>query len=319
MPIHDSSYAARHLLKNGHFQTIFPTFFRRLPLLEYTRERIETPDGDFLDLDWFRNRSRNLAILSHGMEGSSYSQYIIGMAAYLKASGWDSLAWNFRGCSGEFNRKIRFYHSGASDDLATVVRHAIASGRYEKICLIGYSMGGNITLKYLGEQSRQAPGIISKAVTFGVPCDLRSSVMQLAKRRNSLYMRRFLKSLGIKMRQKASLFPDLVSLEGYNKIRNFIEFDQRYTAPIHGFGSAEEYWSACSSKRFLNQIETPALIVNALDDPFLGKACFPYEEARKNRFLTLETPRYGGHIGFISFNKDGVYWSEKRAIEFLSS
>jgi uncharacterized protein len=315
--IEKSSYLPPPFFGNGHLQTLYPNLCRRVRGIVYRRERIPTPDGDFLDLDWSRVGSRKLVIVSHGLEGSSVRPYVLGMVRAFNATGWDAAAWNFRGCSGEPNRKLRFYHSGATEDLETVVEHVRCDPTYRKIALVGFSLGGNITLKYLGERGKDAAAAVFGAVAFSVPCDLRSGAIKMARRANALYMRRFIRMLHDKIRDKMRLFPGEIDDRNYGSVRSFKEFDARYTARLHGFASAEDYWTRASSKPFLPKIKVPTLLVNALDDPFLGPPCYPCEEARKNPFFFLETPPFGGHVGFVAFNGEDRYWSEKRAVEFL--
>ncbi|NUM79287.1 alpha/beta fold hydrolase [bacterium] len=312
-----STYVPPFLFSNGHIQSIYPTLFRKVKSVSYTRERIDTPDGDFIDIDWLKNGSGRLAILSHGLEGNTDRAYMHGMARALSGQGWDALAWNFRGCSGEMNRQLRFYHSGATEDLDAVVQHAIRTDRYDAIVMIGFSMGGNLTLKYIGERGEALPPPIQRAVAFSVPCDLKSSAIEMAKKTNQIYMKRFLRLLHEKVRAKMQQFPEKIDDENFETIRDFQGFDDRYTAPLHGFEDAEDYWAKASCKSFLKNIRIPSLLVNAQNDPFLGKECFPYEAAAANSNFFLEVPRSGGHVGFIRFNSDGMYWSEKRAMEFI--
>ena len=287
--------------------------------IRYQRQRIATPDQDFLDLDWSRIGSKKLAILSHGLEGSSQSHYVFGMVRALNMSGWDALAWNFRGCSGEPNRTVRFYNSGATEDLQAVISEAIAQAMYSEIALVGFSLGGNLALKYLGEQGDGIHPLIKRTVTFSVPCDLAASVGELAKPSNRIYMKRFLAVLHQKVKAKMKIVPRQINDDGYEQMKDFKDFDNRYTAPLHGFKNADDYWHKCSCKSFLKAITIPALIINAKDDPFLASSCYPIEEATANPNLFLEMPGSGGHMGFISLNHGGQYWSESRAVEFLSS
>ena len=315
--IHHSSYTAPLMLRSGDLQTIYPTFLRKLSPALYTRERIDTPDEDFLDLDWSRIGSRKLVIISHGLEGNTHRPYMIGMSHMMNKRGWDALAWNYRGCSGETNRTLRMYHNGSIDDLHCVIQHALTTSHYDSIALIGFSLGGNLTLLYLGSMANQLDPRIQGAVAFSVPCDLRSGATQLAKTRNFFYMKQFLLSLHTKIKLKIQHMPGAINDNGFSRIRNFKGFDDQYTAPIHGFLNAEDYWQKCSSKRFLVSIPVPTLIVNAEDDPFLAAACYPIQQASFSPFVHLEMPRDGGHVGFVQFNKDGSYWSENRAAEFL--
>ena len=308
-----STYRPPWGLANGHLQTILPVLFRRVVPITRERERIETPDGDFLDLDWNRaHRSDSLVIITHGLEGNSTNASVQGMASAFHHAGWDSLAWNLRGCSGEMNRLLRTYHSGAWEDLQCVIEHA--AGEYQHIALVGFSIGGNLTLKYLGDRGSVIHPVIKGAVAFSVPCDLASSALVLESRVNSIYMNHFMRDLRRKIREKAATFPKGISMEGLDQIRTFREFDGTYTAPLNGFLSAEDYWARASSKPSLVGITVPTLLVNALNDPFLGAECFPREEAEANPHLFLELPESGGHLGFITLGLE--YWSETRAVEF---
>ncbi len=314
MPLIKSNYTSPFYLFNGHLQTIVPAIFYWGKKSPYTRERINTKDDDFLDIDWIQNGHKRLALISHGLEGSSSAPYMRRLADSLSANNWDVLCWNFRGCSGELNRQPTFYHSGFTSDLDDVVHHAAKTKAYNSIFLIGNSVGGNITLKYLGEQSANILPEVKKAVVFSVPCDLESCAIELAKRSNYVYMRRFLVSLKHKIREKAKLFPVYFDLAPLSSITNFFSFDAVYTAPMFGFKDVHDYYNRASSKPFLNDIKVPTLMVTAINDPFLGKACFPYDVARQHQMLYLETPKTGGHNGFPSL-KQG-YWPAKRAMAF---
>jgi uncharacterized protein len=312
-----SNYKAPFLLRNGHLQTIIPTLIRKLDNKFYQRERIETPDNDFLDVDWSKIGSYRIAILSHGLEGNSHRHYMVGMVKMLNRNGWDALAWNYRGCSGETNRKLRMYHNGSIDDLDCVVQHVLKSSMYQTIALIGFSLGGNLTLVYLGRNATVIDSRIQKAVVFSVPCDLRASASELSKLENTFYMTYFLVSLHAKIKAKMKVLPGQINDDQYHRIRNFKDFDNRYTAPIHGFKDAEDYWRKCSCSQFIPRIKIPTLIVNANDDPFLANGCYPVQESSNHKHVYLEMPSFGGHVGFVQFNEDKSYWSERRAIAFL--
>lgn len=292
---------------------------RRVEEVLYRRERITTPDGDFLDLDLSEIGSKKIVVIAHGLEGSSQSSYIRGMVRALNALGWDTLSWNFRGCSGEPNVTTRLYHSGVSDDLACVLAWIRQKASYSDVSLVGFSLGGNVILKYLGEKGRSAIDNIRSAVCFSVPCDLRSSAQRLACPTNRMFMKVFLRSLRAKIREKLERFPGLFSIDGLERIKDFVEFDRRFTAPIHGFRSAEEYWERCSSLPLLGRIMVPTLVVNAKDDPMLSPESFPLVEAHNNPNLFLESPDHGGHTGFCLGSAFGMFWSEERACEFLSA
>lgn len=311
----NSHYIAPLFYRNRHFHTIIPTLFRKVNGVSYRRERIETSDDDFLDLDWSRVGSDSLAIISHGLEGHSDRAYVKGMVRAMNGEGIDALAWNFRGCSGEANRQLRLYHNGAIDDLHTVITHV--AGDYRKIFLIGFSMGGNLSLLYLGKNEYQIPTVVKGCVTFSVPCDLTDASVALKRRENKIYMKRFLKLLREKVRMKQKQYPDQINDRHYDQLKNFKDFDDRYTAPLHGFDSAEDYWQKCSCRPWLSQIKVPSLIVNSLDDPFLIDGCYPVKECSDSCNVTLEMTRHGGHVGFVGRPKEQLYWSEKRAVTFI--
>ncbi|MBL7853335.1 MAG: alpha/beta fold hydrolase [Cyclobacteriaceae bacterium] len=303
-------------LFNGHAETIVPSLFRKVQGVVYSRERLELADGDFLDLDWLRNGQKRVAIISHGLEGSSDRHYVKSMARYLGQHGWDVLAWNCRSCSGEMNRLPRLYHHGATDDLSAVIDHARLK-HYDTVALVGFSMGGSLTLKYLGERGLNVPPEISAAVAFSVPCHLGSSARELDKPEKAFYRDRFLKKLKKKMIEKAARFPDLISVRHIDTIRTFADFDNAYTAPLHGFTHAEDFYQRASSGQYLAGIRKPVLIVNAENDPFLPKECYPVALAQQHDFVHLEMPTRGGHVGFSLHGKSHS-WMDERALGFLS-
>lgn len=307
-------YKVPRFFLSPHLETIYPALFRRVPGITYVRERIDTPDDDFLDLDWITKDFKELVIISHGLEGDSHRPYMRGMARAFSEAGSDVLAWNFRGCSGEMNRTLRFYHSGATDDLAHVIAHARSKG-YQKINLIGFSLGGNLTLKFLGEQGENAP--IHRAVAISVPLDLHSSSVQISTPGNFIYSRRFLRNLSLKIRKKAEQMPGKLDVSQLDAVNTLKDFDDIFTAPIHGFENAEDYYRKSSSLYFLKDIRIPTLILNAANDPFLSPACYPVNLLKDHPFVDLEIPNYGGHVGFTSFTPDKLYWSEKRALRFI--
>lgn len=309
------AYHPPALFFNGHLQTIYPALFRK-PVVSYQRERIDTPDGDFLDLDWASAGNRRVVILLHGLEGSSEGQYIKGLVNALQRRGWDALALNFRGCSGEPNRLLRTYHSGETSDLAQVIRHVEQQQQYEQIALVGFSLGGNVCLKYLGEQGANIPARIVAAAAVSVPCDLESSCYELAKPANHFYFRRFLKRLNKKVAAKQHLLP--APLPAVMQMKTFHEFDDAFTAPVHGFSGATDYYTRSSSRPFIPRIALPTLLINAWNDPFLSPACFPVAEAKENPAFTLVTPRNGGHVGFPLWRQNGEYWHEALLADFLS-
>jgi uncharacterized protein len=335
-------YRAPRILFNNHLETIYPALFRKVTEVVYQRERIPTPDQDFLDLDWlsrshlentlssriphyagFRDDkvemtppNNKLIIISHGLEGNSHRAYVKGMARIFYQHGYDVLAWNYRGCSEEMNRQLRFYHSGATDDLDVVVQHAASKG-YTEINLIGFSLGGNLTLKYAGEKGSAIAEQVNRIVTFSVPLHLHTSSIKIATSANGIYAKRFLKTLKHKVALKANLIPG-IDTQKLDRIKNLFEFDDAYTASLHGFDSALDYYERCSSLYFLNKIQRPTLLVNAWNDPFLSAKCYP-DDFKNHSYLSIEYPQRGGHVGFAQFNKNGVYWSELRALQFIHS
>ena len=301
---------------NGHLQTIIPSLFRESIPLPFDRERINTPDGDFLDLDWLKSDASKLVIISHGLEGNSRRPYMVGMAHQFFKKNFDVLTWNFRGCSEEMNKKPIFYHSGATYDLDTVVNHA--SIDYQEIYLIGFSLGGNLTLKYLGEQKQINPKI-KRAVAISVPLHLESSCEKISSGENIIYAKRFLSTLKEKVIKKAVIYPDNIPVGTLRKIKTLKDFDDYFTGPIHGFKDAHDYYEQNSSIYFLEGISIPVLILNAQNDPFLTEKCFPISQAKKLDQIWMEFPKYGGHVGFSPRKSADIYWSEKRAFEFINS
>jgi predicted alpha/beta-fold hydrolase len=251
------------------------------------------------------------------LEGNSDRHYAKGMAKHFFQNGWDAIAWNCRGCSGDINRLPRFYHHGATEDLAAVVQHALDSNRYKTIVLIGFSMGGSMTLKYLGERGMGVNPTIKTGVVFSVPCDLGASASELDKASRKFYLNRFLKKLSVKIKEKSKRFPKLINAEGLDQIKSFREFDNRYTAPLHGFKNADDFYERASCGPYLPTIQKPVLIVNAWSDPFLPTSCYPTDFAKSHQYVYLETPKYGGHTAFLLAGKK-ENWMELRALEFIN-
>ncbi|MGB3180869.1 MAG: alpha/beta fold hydrolase [Cyclobacteriaceae bacterium] len=316
MPLVPSTYKSPVYLKNGHLATIFPNVFRKVTGVTYDRERMETEDGDFLDLDWLQKGNDRIIIISHGLEGSSDRPYVKGMSRYFSERGWDVLAWNCRSCSGEMNRTLKMYHHGETQDLESVIRYAIAKEGYRHVALSGFSMGGSMSLNLLGQRGDALPEEVRGAAVFSVPCDLGASARHLSEPGNGFYRRRFLKKLLQKMREKHREFPDRVAITGAEAIRHFAEFDTQFTAPLYGFESAESFYRSASANRYLEGITHPVLIVNAANDPFLPEACYPTKEAEKHPDVYLEIPEEGGHVGFVMKGRKYTY-AEVRAYEFL--
>ncbi|MCA9522957.1 MAG: alpha/beta fold hydrolase [Myxococcales bacterium] len=302
---------------NGHVATIATSLFRRVGGVRYQRERIDTPDGDFLDLDWARVGSDSLVILCHGLESSSEAGYIRGMARAFNRRGWDALALNFRSCSGELNRLLRSYHSGVTDDLDCVIQHVLAGSRYRRLALVGFSLGGNVVLKYAGERGAAIDPAIRAVGAISVPVDLGTCARNLELVSNWVYQIHFVRSLRRKIAQKARLHPDAMDYRRFRWIYTLGQFDEHYTAPVHGFTSADDYWTRCSSKPQLGEIRVPALLINAWDDPLLTDESYPRVEAETSRHFHLATPRHGGHVAFVTLNWDNEFWHETQIVRFV--
>ncbi|WP_319759193.1 alpha/beta fold hydrolase [Maridesulfovibrio sp.] len=306
-------------LKSGHIQTIFPRIFRKVSLPPVVKRRIETPDGDFLDIDWHLASSSRLAVIAHGLEGNSRRPYILGMARALVLAGWDCITYNFRGCSHDMNKTPGMYHSGDTRDLHTVLEYGLDHGIYDNAALIGFSMGGNHVLKYLGENPDKVPSKVRRAIGISVPCDLESSAVKLCEKSNFIYSRYFLRSLKQKIKMKNKQYPDLYPLDRLPAIKNIIDFDNSYTAPVNGFENASDYYRKSSCNQFLKNIRIPSLILNAQDDPFLPPECYPVHEAENSPVLSLQIPKHGGHVGFADIPMEKQLWSESRTVRFLNT
>lgn len=319
MPIHhDADYSEPIFLGNSHFQTVVPALLRFTFGVKYTRERLETHDGDFIDIDWSRMGHKRLIILSHGLENSSKAPYVTGMVKYFNKRGWDALAWNFRGCSGELNRTIGFYHPGQTDDYQLVLSRALEEG-YQEIVLAGFSLGGAITLRYLGEKGQKIAPQVRAAVVFSVPTDLGACARHLSTGQQAWYGKGFLYFYKKKMVMKEKLRPGTYDLKLWDKIRTMVEFDTAFNVPWYNFRDVDDFYTSISSQPLLPKVSVPTLIVNAENDPFLPPSCYPVRYAGANKHLHLEVPEMGGHVGFMTMNWKGIYWSEGRMEAFLES
>jgi uncharacterized protein len=313
---------------NGHLQTIIPALTRRVVLHAPQAVRLNTPDNDFLDLDYYTKKQQHLVIVTHGLEGSSKSPYLLGMVQTAMQAGADVIAWNFRGCSPAGpNNALRFYHSGATDDLHTVVLFALGLQIYRRITLIGFSLGGNLCLKYTGELGKGAASsfqdasrvlqYLQQTIVFSVPCNLAASSKYLERPQNFIYRQRFLKSLKNKIRLKAARYPDAFNLNLLDTIGSIRDFDEYFTAPLHGFKNADHYYSLNSSEHFITSLPIPTYLINARNDVFLPEPCFPFALAAASKYLHLIVPQKGGHCGFAM--QAGTYWSEAFVSEKLKN
>lgn len=316
MPILDASdYRPPHIFKNGNINTIYPFLFRKKISPPFVRKRFETSDGDFIDLDLLKNGNARIAILCHGLEGNSESQYIRNTADHLFSNDWDVLCINFRSCSGVMNRKLQMYHSGFTSDVHEVV--SSYQNRYQDISLVGFSLGGNVVLKYISDGIYELPSNINSVVTISVPIDLSKGAQKISARSNWAYDKRFRISLEQKIREKHKNFPDQVNLKHLDKIKTLRDFDDYYTGPLHGFDGAEDYYSKCNSKQFLRNISLPTLLITAVDDPFLTPENHPYAIAAENDDFYFLAPKFGGHVGFTTFGTN-YYWNEHKTLLFIN-
>ncbi len=293
----------------------------RIP--SYRRERWETPDGDFVDVDWIESdapdRHVPLVLVLHGLEGSSRAQYIVGLLREAIARGWDGVAMNFRSCSGQLNRLPRFYHSGETGDLDFVVSTLVARCPARPLGLVGYSLGGNVLLKWLGERGEKVPDQVRAAVAVSVPYDLSVAAHRVDHGFGRLYGQVFLRTLKAKALTKAARFPGLVDPKRVRSLRSFAQFDEHVTAPIHGFAGARDYWMRSSSLPWLPEVRRPTLLVSACDDPFLPSEYLPRGPVTRSSCLEAEFTAYGGHVGFVEGSRPWAssYWVDRRATAFL--
>lgn len=303
------------LFRWAHWNTVYTSLFRHPEPIPTIRERVETPDGDFFDVDYQRQGYARAVVLLHGLEGSSRAGYIVGISHVFQTRGWDTIAVNFRGCGGDPNRSLASYHSGFTTDLIQIMKQADAE--YSELALIGFSLGGNVVLKYLGESAGIIPSSLNRAAAISVPVDLESSAQELEKLANILYTRRFLKSLKQKSAARLVRFPGAIDPGRVAASRTLRQFDDAVTAPVNGFKDSSDYYTRCSSRRLIDKIQVSTLILNAQDDPFLGSACYPVRECRANPACILLAPRFGGHVGFFQPGKSRT-WAEAVTERFIN-
>jgi len=297
------------LLKNKHIQTLYATFFRKKATSQVEIERFELDDGDFLESYWYHAKpqdNRPIVTLFHGLEGSFESSYIQGMMKELDAKGFASVLMSFRGCSGKENLLPRSYHSGETSDAKAWLAHVKTNYPHSKLYAVGYSLGGNMLLKLLGEEKKKS--LLTKAVAVSVPMDLENSATRINQGFSKLYQKHFIDSMKYMLLKKYDRF-DMQSLLGHSKeeikkIKTIIEFDEIYTAPIHGFASAKAYYQKSSSKAFLKSIQVPTLIFHALDDPFMTPSVLPSHQDEVSPCIDFKISKHGGHMGFVS----GTLW-----------
>jgi predicted alpha/beta-fold hydrolase len=320
LPLTESTYRAPLWLPGAHLQTIAPARLLPLPRVDYRRERWDTPDGDFIDVDFAlpepASAGAPVLVLFHGLEGCSQSHYARDVMRAAADRGWRGLVPHFRGCSGEPNRLARAYHSGDSDEGDWILRRVRARYPQAPLYAVGISLGGNMLAKWLGERGSEA-GFVTAAASVGSPLDLAAGGAALARGFNILYTRMFLATLRRKALAKIGRFPGVASAEAVAVSRNLYEFDNAYTAPVHGFRDTDDYWSRASGKPLLGGVEVPHLVLNARNDPFVPVASLPRPQD-VSRFVVLEQPKHGGHIGFAGGSLAGdVGWLPRRLLRYF--
>lgn len=286
------------------------------------RRRWELPDGDFLEVDEGpAEPGAAILIVLHGLESSSRSSQVAGLLRAARRCGWRGVGMNFRSCGGALNRLRRSYHGGETGDLAWVIGRVLAEHPGSPVLCAGFSLGGNVLLKYLAEQGDAAPQALRAAAAISAPFDLAVSARTIERGFSRVYMRRLVRELRRKTLAKLEQFPDLVDRHALRAVRTVAAFDELVTAPVHGFPSAAAYWAASSSGPALARIARPTLLINAQDDPFFPAEALPREAIARNSHLTAEFPQAGGHMGFISGRWPGAAtsWSTERAIQFLGA
>ncbi len=302
-------------------QTVWNRLLRRAIYVPTTRARWTTPDGDFLDLDFMDGpvASPRLLVI-HGLEGSSNRRYVRGLLALAAEHGWRGVAMNFRSCSGTPNRTARLYHSGDTGDLGWVIGELAKREPGAPILPVGVSLGGNVLLKWLGEEGEGAADEVRAAVAISTPFDLAAAAERMSRGAGRLYSYFFLRTLKAKALQKADENPDLLDAGAIRRARTWRQYDDAATAPLHGFKDAEDYWAQSSSIFYLDRIRRPVLLINARNDPFLPPSSLPEEQVERSEWLHAEFTAGGGHAGFVAgaLPWQPYYWSEHRAIGYLS-
>lgn len=304
MPVITPDYKAPRWVAGAHLQTIVPAKLSKRPQVDYRRERWETPDDDFIDLDWAEGENLSettpVVLHFHGLEGSSQSHYALALMDAVVRRGWRGVVSHFRSCSGELNRTMRAYHAGDTAEVAWVVEKVHERFPNAPLYLVGVSLGGNQVALYLGQQGEAARRYVTKAVSVGAPVDLVAGSNLMCHGLNRLYAMNFLQTLIPKALKKLEQFPELAKFytpKEMKACRHFYDFDSLFTGPVHGYQNAMEYWLKCSSKPHLKNVRVPLLLLNAKNDPFLPAWALPTADEVSD-CVWLDQPEEGGHIGF---------------------
>ncbi|MGB9150528.1 MAG: hydrolase [Burkholderiales bacterium] len=315
----NGAYTCPPWLPGGQVQTLYAYFVAKRPKISYRRERWDTPDGDFIDIDWVDgNTDAPLVVLFHGLEGNSQSQYALQLMHAVQRKDWRGAVVHFRGCSGELNRLPRAYHSGDTVEIDWVLQRMKQLSPPAPLYAVGVSLGGNALLKWLGERQHEAKAVVQAAAAISAPLDLMAAGDALGVGLNKLYTRHFLSTLkhkaALKLRQHPRLF-DSAAMLG---TRNLREFDDIVTAPLHGFRDTDDYWTRASCKPLLKHISVPTLLINARNDPFLPSHALP-RDGELSASITAEFPAHGGHVGFVSGRFPGnLQWMPQRLMHFFN-
>jgi uncharacterized protein len=316
-----AAYRAPAWLPGGHLQTLYAPLFARVPPVSYRRERWDTPDSDFIDLDWLETQdsanTRPLVVLFHGLEGSARSHYASALMSAVRDAGWRGAVVYFRGCSGEINRLPRAYHSGDSAEIDWILRRCKQQNRAANVYAVGISLGGNALLKWLGEQRAQSSAVVAAAAAVSAPVDLMAAGDALERGFCMIYTKNFLVTMKRKTLAKLERYPDLCDRERMLASRTLREFDNVVTAPLHGYRDTDDYWTRASAKPLLIHVETPVLMINAQNDPFLPASALPRAD-EVSAVVRRDFPAAGGHVGFVSAPFPGrIDWLPRRVLGFF--
>lgn len=314
----ESAFRPAPWLKNPHLQTLWAGLVRRQPDLRHRRERLDLPDNDFVDLDWTLGQSGPIVIILHGLTGSIESKYARGLMNAVHDMGWRAVLMNFRGQSGEPNRLPRSYHSGDTGDLNFLVTTLKAREPDTPLAVVGYSLGGNVTLKWMGEQGSHAP--VVTAVAVSPPFDLAICAKSINSGLSKGYQNKLLREMRLAVETKFSHMSPPIDLPDLDELNDFFSYDDAITAPLHGFRDVDHYYEESSCAKYLKDIQIPSLVIHAIDDPFMSPVIVPTERML-SKAVTLELSRYGGHVGFVAADRMArpLYWLEQRIPDYLKA
>lgn len=305
-------------LRGGHGQTVYGPWFRRPRLVPARRVQWNTPDGDFLNLHICDGAPRMPVVLMlHGLEGCARSKYLLGLNALFHAIGWTAITIEFRGCGGEMNRAPRLYHSGETSDLAFALERLGES--QGPVFVVGFSLGGNVLAKWLGESNSNANQFVRAAAVVSAPYDLTVSGPHIDRMLGGAYARHFLRQLVAKAIAKEQQFPGIIDIARVRRSRSLWEFDEHATAVLHGFSGADEYWATQGCGQFLEGIRVPTMLLSSADDPFNPCSTLPYAIAERSPYLIPQFTERGGHVGFIHGDTPlrARYWAEEQVVRYF--